>query len=398
MIRLPTYLFFFIVGCLCFVYTGNSATNGDQAFPETKEELSDSLPLVAALANDSLLLPSFLPDTVWVSSHLPDIDFILAEDTLRMMALDVVRPVEDSLRLAKNELFMSHLMEVVAKEGGMQYPFDSLSTVSFLTPPDSSFRIITWYVPLSGQQFRYFGLVQVIADLVSGSSDEPGGKSRVAVSGMDDQSGRDPSHEDKKIFKLKEVTDFRGDADTVVFAHDAWYGTWYYDLVSKQHDNEVSYTLLGWRADQPNTRKRIIEPLSFRNGEPLFGAQVFELPAEQHAPAGQTAPGAPGAAPRRADPRRRIVQPEPLSRAEQPARIVFEYSVRVTMGLLFDNQSPRPGTPAEPMIVFDRLEPLDEEHRGDRAFYVPEGNIFDAFLFREGRWLLVRDVDARGRE
>lgn len=398
MTRLPTYLFFFIVGCLCFVYTGNSAINGDHAFPETKEELSDSLPLVAALANDSLLLPSFLPDTVWVSSHLPDIDFILAEDSLRVMALELVQPVEDTLRLANNDRFTTFLKEVVGREGGMRYAFDSLATLSFLTPPDSSFRIITWYVPLSQQRFRYFGLVQVVDGPEGASTTEPGENFTDEASGMDVQPGSDPSHGEKRIYELKEITGFQGDADTVAFAHDAWYGVWYYDLVGKQHDDEVSHLLLGWRADRADTRKRIIEPFSLRDGKPVFGAPVFELPAEQSGQVGQTAPVAPGAAARGADPRRRIMQPEPLSRAEKPFRIVFEYAVRVTMGLLYDNQAPRPGAPAEPMIVFDRLEPLDEDYRGDRAFYVPEGNIFDAFLFREGQWVLVRDVDARGRE
>lgn len=398
MARLPSFVFFLFVGWFCTICQGSAFALTFRVGIDSVPGLYHEDPAMNAAKPDSVLLPSFLPDTVWVGKQETDFAFILAEDSLRVMARDVVHPTEDSLRLVNNDRFMSALKEVLSREGSMAYAFDSLSIVSFLAPPDNSFRIITWYVPLSQQRFSYFGLVQrnVAPEVVS--MPPTGENDTEQVSRMSVRPGADPSHEKKRIYELKEATDFHVDADTTVFTRDTWHGIWYYDLITKQHGDEVSYVLLGWRADRPNTRKRIIEPLSFRNGEPLFGAPVFDLPEEQRGQAGQATPARPGSTPLRSGSPGETRQLEPLSRVKEPARIVFEYSVRVTMGLLYDNQAPRPGAPAEPMIVFDRLEPIDEEHRGERAFYVPEGNIFDAFLFREGRWLLVRDVDARGRE
>jgi len=54
------------------------------------------------------------------------------------------------------------------------------------------------------------------------------------------------------------------------------------------------------------------------------------------------------------------------------------------------------------MIIFDRLSPIDPRTskysanlEGQFQFYVPESNIYDAFIFENGRWNFVKDVDAR---
>lgn len=49
------------------------------------------------------------------------------------------------------------------------------------------------------------------------------------------------------------------------------------------------------------------------------------------------------------------------------------------------------------MILFDRLVPLSTSLEGQKQFYVPETNIFDAFIFENGRWVFMEDIDARNR-
>ena len=46
------------------------------------------------------------------------------------------------------------------------------------------------------------------------------------------------------------------------------------------------------------------------------------------------------------------------------------------------------------MIIFDRLSPLDPNLEGQYQFYYPETNIFDAFIFKSGKWNFVKDIDA----
>ena len=47
------------------------------------------------------------------------------------------------------------------------------------------------------------------------------------------------------------------------------------------------------------------------------------------------------------------------------------------------------------MIVFDRLTPMDPKLEGQYEFYVPETNIFDGFVFYNGKWVFIKEVDAR---
>ena len=49
------------------------------------------------------------------------------------------------------------------------------------------------------------------------------------------------------------------------------------------------------------------------------------------------------------------------------------------------------------MILFDRLVPLNTSLEGQKQFYVPETNVFDAFIFEKGKWLFIEDIDARNK-
>ena len=46
----------------------------------------------------------------------------------------------------------------------------------------------------------------------------------------------------------------------------------------------------------------------------------------------------------------------------------------------------------------DRLVPMDPSMEGFRKYYVPAGDIYDGFVFRNGYWVLVEDVDVANRE
>jgi hypothetical protein len=50
------------------------------------------------------------------------------------------------------------------------------------------------------------------------------------------------------------------------------------------------------------------------------------------------------------------------------------------------------------MIIYDRLRPMDENLSGQFEYYVPETNIFDGFVFNNGKWVFIKDIDARNPE
>jgi hypothetical protein len=65
------------------------------------------------------------------------------------------------------------------------------------------------------------------------------------------------------------------------------------------------------------------------------------------------------------------------------------------MSLKYDKQNMQNNKKKKMMIVFDRLAPLDPNLEGQYQFYYPETNIFDAFIFRSGKWEYIKDIDAR---
>jgi len=257
--------------------------------------------------------------------------FRQAEDTLVAMAGRIIEPADDYGRLKMNEAFYVFFEKVLLREGSFRYPFDSLGTVSLLFSPDRRFRVITWYVPLSGQQFKYFGFIQTAGC----------GLLEKALFALEDATGSVCWRQDQELYE------------------DQWYGAFYYELIHHQHAGDDLYTLLGWKGDNPLTRKRVIEPLVFEGGRPVFGRSIFGRPYGEG------------------------------------WRVVFEYSARVSMSLLYEHDFYHTGDSLVPMIVFDRLAPASENLVGHRQFYKPEVNIFDGMYFDKGRWVFVEDVDAR---
>ena len=77
----------------------------------------------------------------------------------------------------------------------------------------------------------------------------------------------------------------------------------------------------------------------------------------------------------------------------------MEYAEKSSMVLRYDYQSvlvkkrkkvKKEGTW---LIVFDRLIPMDPTLKGIRKYYVPAGDTYDGFIFRNGFWVLAEDID-----
>lgn len=258
-------------------------------------------------------------------------DFAFHEDSLKKMARKIIIPEHDFERLALNLEFKTYFEKVLQMEGSLDYPFDSLTTISRISAPNENFRIISWYVPLSNNQFEYFGFFQSV------------------------QSG--------KQYDIYPLTDRASNIEEPLYEtldHEKWYGAYYTDLIHKRYRRKDYYVLLGWRADNGLTRKRIIEPLRvLGKGRPSFGRPIFRYEENRH------------------------------------RRIIFEYSAKATMSIRYESQPIELGKRARDMIIFDRLAPTQSFLEGKYQFYVPETNIFDAFVFDAGKWEFIEEVDAR---
>lgn len=258
-------------------------------------------------------------------------NFRMHEDSLKRMMNKIAIETLDSEKLLINEQFKEYFERVLHLQGSMTYPFDSLKTVSRLSAPDGSFRIISWYIPLSDSKFEYFGFFQ--------------------------------SRLNRDEVVLHELIDKALETEDPFFAglnHQNWYGAWYTHLIHEKHRNEDYYLLLGWRGDNALTRKRIIEPIKLiGKGRPAFGEPVFRYENNRY------------------------------------KRIIFEYSAKVSMSMRYEPHVIASSRRPRQVIIFDRMTPTHDFLSGHYQFYVPETNIFDGFVFDEGRWEFIKDIDAK---
>lgn len=269
--------------------------------------------------------------------------FRLLERDMAARADDILYGESDSVRLSANLEFSQILLQALGQEGSFQYPFDSLTTISRLFAPDSSFRILTWNLPKDDGTYVYSGVIQCR-----------------------------PEPPKETVFILSDSSDTMAGLERVITGCQAWPGAHYYQVILNEIPAEKYYTLLGWDGHTRFTTRKIIDVLTFdQHGQPVFGAPVF---------------------------------PDYL-KGDQ-ARVIFEYSANATMSLKYEIQRyrelrnknryrPRYRYKTARMIVFDHLEPMDPSLKGQFSFYVPAGNIVDAFVFLEGCWRFKADVDAR---
>ncbi len=254
------------------------------------------------------------------------------EDTLKKTAFEMLYGKRDDIRYEANENFTKILSEALNTDKSFEYPFDSLKSISRLVSPDKTFRIFNWGIPLSDGTYRYYGIIQ------SYNKKED----RYCIYQLSNKSDKMESPETQQ--KL---------------TYDNWYGSLYYKLIIKK-GNKKHYILLGWDGSNTMSSKKIIEVLTFTpQGEPLFGYSVFNY-----------------------------------LKYKNYSRIIFEYSAKATMSLKYEKQYYKKHI-KKYMIVFDHLIPLNSSMEGQHQFYVPETNIFDAFIFKNKKWTYYTDIDAR---
>jgi len=281
-----------------------------------------------------------------VKGHVLSQELRTLEDSMRVIHSRVTGASTQPERLQANEQFMNLMDEALRIDRKMEYPFDSLQGISRLVAPDKRFRLLSWFVPHQDGTFSYYGLIQSLNRRTK----------RYEVHWLQDRSGEIPNPE------------------TALLSADNWYGALYYELIPVVERGRTYYTLLGWDGNNPSVRRKLIEVMTLHeNGLPSFGYYLFR------------------------------------NKTARERRVIFEYSSRASMTLRYDVQEYRElirkkgrKTRSRPvvsdMIVFDRLVNIQPTLAPEAEFMVPETNVFDAYVFRNGRWTLYRDIDARNPE
>ena len=255
------------------------------------------------------------------------------EKQLSKIAPIILYGTHDFHKYEANEKFSDLLWDALHLDRSYHYPFDSLKTISILQSPDNKFRIFTWNLQKADGSYDFFGMVQL-----------------------------NPRRADGEIvYQLDNNKNMPGrQAMQEVFSTENWYGAHYYKIIPSRYRGKWFYTLLGWDGNNLMTSRKIIDVLVFDNqGHPEFGAPVF------------------------------------ITKDGVLQRYIIEYAAHVSVSLKYERHFLYDGRNRTWMIVFDRVAPLAPQLEGHYQFYVPETNIFDAFVFENGAWHLYEDVDAR---
>lgn len=173
--------------------------------------------------------------------------FQLLEDGIKDFASAILNARETEDRFRADSLFTRGLVQALRIPYSFSYGFDSLTTISRIYAPDSSFRIFTWQVMKDYTYYRQKGALQLRT--------------------------KDGS---LKLFPLFDVSEFtEGPVDSVRTTRN-WVGAVYYNIIQKEFNKKQYYTLLGFDANNERSTKKWMEVLSFSaDSTPQFGGRYF---------------------------------------------------------------------------------------------------------------------------
>lgn len=245
--------------------------------------------------------------------------------TLRELSEIIQKGKSDSLRMEANHSFKVQLNEFLNTNASPNedYP-DSVTNLSVLTSPDKSFKLITWVVTsVDRNHFYYHGFLQQF----------------------------DKKNKTNKIYQLTDVGDTLSNTGTAKLSDGLWYGCVYYKILQHKKSGKNIYTLLGWRGNNRQTTKKLIDVLSFNGDKIQFGYPVFKL------------------------------------NKKTQYRIIFEFTTEASMSLRYEEK--------QKLIVYDHLSiptytPFGE--KSESNLLGPDGT-YDALEFRKSRWNYLKDID-----
>ncbi|MBL0056699.1 MAG: hypothetical protein IPP31_11060 [Chitinophagaceae bacterium] len=245
------------------------------------------------------------------------------EDSLKLYAARIIQGINPDDRLKADSTFTRILMRALKTNRSFQFPFDSLYTISRLYAPDSSFRIFTWQLVINDNVIRQHGAIQM---------NTPDGS--------------------LKRFPLIDKSDVTVSIEDTVGDHMGWIGAVYYKIIQTRRGNQQVYTLLGYDEYNIRANRKIMEVLTFVNGEPVFGGNYFNM--------NQTL----------------------LSSRSPISRYVMEYKKDAGPRLSFD--------PELGLVIAEHL--VSESGEPNRKWTLVGDGDYEGFKWQDGAWLHINKV------
>jgi hypothetical protein len=227
------------------------------------------------------------------------------------------------IKIVKNDSIRSIISSYASSDSVFRHRFSNLRFLGQITSPDSLLKIITWNLILTDGGNSYFCYL-IHRDRKKGAG---------------------------KVFEIKGNYKEGPIRTDTLYSSSDWYGSLYYDLRPFTFEGKVRYILLGIDYGNSFISRKVIDVLSFDQGNIQFGLKCFTD--------GKTA----------------------------VPRVVFEYASTAVMSLKFEGDG---------IIVFDHLSPFSPEMKGNRQFYGPDFS-FDSYIFENDFWRLKTDIDIKNK-
>lgn len=244
------------------------------------------------------------------------------EDSLKTISLQIIQGRTDGERFAADSQFTKMFVRALKIKNSIYYPFDSLLTISKLVPEDSSFKIFTWQMVVSDNLTRQHGAIQI----------------------------RTPDGS-LKLFPLIDKSDVTSDEEDTVGNNFGWIGAVYYKIIEKHAFGKDYYTLLGYIENNISSNKKVIEILTFNDGQPLFGGSYFSFQDNS------------------------VIK-------KYRARYIMEYKKNASPRLTYD--------PDQDMIIYEHL--ISESGEPQKKYtYIPDGD-YEGLAWRDGKWVHIQKV------
>jgi len=245
---------------------------------------------------------------------------IVLQDSLARLGDKFINGEVDVNRIAANVNFIKTLVTALKIPNSFLFPFDSLKTISILNSPDNRFRIFSWHIEYIDGSYRFYGAIQ-----------------------MNTGSGL-------KLYPLEDYSPILKNPEDSVTDNHKWYGAQYYNKIVKVDAPNPYYVVLGWKGNTPESTKKVIDVISFKNDKLELGLPVFD------------------------------------EKGKTKKRVIFQYARQASMLLHY--------VPEQHLIVFDNLVPPDKKSKDKPETYGPDLS-YNGFRLKNNRWEYVDNIDMR---
>lgn len=244
------------------------------------------------------------------------------EDSLKTFAYQILNGRNEQERFVADSQFTRTFVRALQVRNSFYYPFDSLISIAKLIPEDSSFKIFTWQLKINEDVIRQHGAIQM----------------KTADGSL-------------KLFPLIDKTDVIKNPEDTITSNKAWIGALYYKIIEEKSFGKNFYTLLGFDDNNMNSDRKIIEVLTFNNGQPVFGGSFFSFPTSSTHP-------------------------------RSMARYIMEYKKNADPKLSLDKEMN--------MIIFEHL--ISETGEVQKKYtYIPDGD-YEGLKWKDGKWVYINKV------